>query len=119
MTKRLVTLSLGAALLATAGAAAAACEYPDRADLPNGATATEEEMIAGQRSIKKFMADMDAYLACIEKETEGADVEGEDPEIAAQRQAIAVKRHNAAVDELEQVAAAFNEQVRAFKARED
>ena len=100
-----------------AAQAQAACEYPERAEVPDGNTATEEQMIAGQKEIKRFMGEMDVYLACIEKENADAVVEGEDEEIKAQRDAIAVKRHNAAVDEMERLAAAFNEQVRAFKGR--
>ena len=39
--------------------AALACDYPQRVSIPNGSSATKDEMIAGQKGIKKFMADMD------------------------------------------------------------
>ena len=87
--------------------------------MPDGTSATEAEMIAGQKAVKKFMADMDIYLECLDTEKNEAAVEGEDAEITAQREAITVKRHNAGVDELERMAAAFNEQVRAYKNRDD
>ena len=47
---------------------ALACEYPQRVDMPDGASATKDEMIAGQRDVKKYMANMETYLACIEAE---------------------------------------------------
>src|SRR5210317_1551871 len=45
---------------------ALACDYPQRIDVPNGATATKDEMIAGQKGVKTYMASMEEYLACIE-----------------------------------------------------
>ena len=31
---------------------ALACDYPQRVDVPNGATATKDDMIAGQKGVK-------------------------------------------------------------------
>ena len=97
----------------------AACDYPKRIDIPNGAEATKEEMIAGQRAIKTYMDAMNTYLDCIESETEAAKSPDESPEITAERKALLSKRHNAAIDEMETVAAEFNAQVRAYKAKGD
>ncbi len=47
---------------------ALACDYPKRVDMPNGATAGKEAMIAGQKDVKAYMAAMDEYLSCIESE---------------------------------------------------
>ncbi len=102
-----------------ANAAVAQCSYPEKSSVPNGLTATEAEMIEGQRAVKKFMADMDEYLACLESESESAKMTEEDAEAALQHEAIAAKKHNAAVDDMERLAAAFNEQVRAFKGRDE
>ena len=98
-----------------------ACDYPERVSIPNGNTATKDEMVAGQRGVKKFMADMETYLACIEEEDKQnrAGIEEPDPIVEAQRDEMIVKKHNAAVDDMEKVAAAFNEEVRAYKARGD
>lgn len=108
-----------AGLSTLAIAAQAACEYPASIRIPDGSTATKDEMIDGQKAVKQYMADMDAYLACLEKENAAAAVEAEDAEIAAQREALHVKRHNAAVEAMEGLAARFNEQVRAYKARSE
>lgn len=103
------------------GPLALACDYPERTSIPNGSTATKEEMIAGQRGVKKFMADMEAYLSCIEEEDKDnrAGIEEPDPIVEAQRDEMLMKKHNAAVEDMEKVAAAFNEEVRAYKAQSD
>lgn len=101
--------------------AAVACEYPERAEIPNGNTATKDEMITGQRTVKQYLADMEAYLSCIEDEDEQvrSGIEDPDPIVQAQREEMLIKKHNAAVEEMEKVAAQFNEEVRAYKARND
>lgn len=103
------------------GTAALACDYPERIDIPSGVSATKDEMVAGQRGVKKFMADMEVYLACIEEEDEQnrAGIEKPDPIVEAQRDEMLVKKHNAAVEDMETVAARFNEEVKAYKNRSD
>ena len=96
--------------------AALACDYPQRADVPNGLTATKEEMIAGQKGVKAYMADMEAYLSCIEAEEAQAVLAlGEtDEETKRQRADMFNKKYNAAVEEMNLVAEEFNIQVRAY-----
>lgn len=107
--------------LACVGAANAECIYPKApADIPNGATATEQEMVVGMKAIKEYNAQVSAYLSCLDMqmETDIAAAGAEAPaDQVAQIKAINAKRHNAAVDELEQHAARFNEQVKAFKSK--
>lgn len=108
-----------AALLFGAAPFAFACDYPQRADVPNGATATKDEMLAGQTAVKDYMTAMETYLACIEKEEQ--DTLATMPDITederASRDAALTKKYNAAVQEMELVAAQFNEEVRAYKAQ--
>ncbi|AMN45962.1 hypothetical protein ACG33_02305 [Steroidobacter denitrificans] len=109
-----------AGLLGVTGANAE-CLYPKAPDnSPNGATATEEEMIAGMQAIKAYNSEVNAYLSCLEMEMnariEAAGADASKSQIASIR-AIHSKRHNAAVEELEAHAARFNEQVQAYKAR--
>ncbi len=87
-----------------------ACPYPESVTVPDGTTATTEEMVDGQTRIKKYMAEMEAYLDCLDQEE--ADL-GREP--TAEELQLHNQRHNAAVDEMEKVAAEFNEQVRAYK----
>lgn len=106
-----------AALAATA--AAAACIYPRPPEsLPDGRTATYDEMVAGQTAVKNFDADVTAYNACLQMEMEALLANPDLDE--ARRSEIAamyVKKNNAAVDEVQSVADRFNEQLRAFKER--
>jgi hypothetical protein len=111
MQKFVMTAVLGVAF-AVASPAHAACEYPADVALPDGAKATEAEMNAAATVVKKYIADMDAYMACLDTEQAALPVEQQTPE----SKALHVKRHNAAVDAEEAVAARFNEQVKAFKA---
>lgn len=96
-----------------------ACDYPERAAVPDGATATKEEMIAGQRGVKAYMGAMEEYLSCIEaaeQETVAAS-DQLDEETRQQRIEMYNKKYNAAVDEMNLLAEEFNMQVRAYKER--
>jgi hypothetical protein len=108
--------------LLSAGAAGAECVYPKApGSVPDGATATQEQMVAGMKSVKEYNAAVTEYLACLETEM-NQRVEAAGPDAPAdqieQIKAIHNKRHNAAVEELEAHAAQFNEQVKVYKARE-
>ena len=96
--------------------AAFACDYPQKPDLPIGSKATKDEMLEAQRSVKDYMAQMEAYLSCIDKEEQQtvADNEFSDEE-RVNREAALNKKYNAAVQEMELFAARFNEQVRDYK----
>src|SRR5262245_3635672 len=99
----------------------AECPYPKSpASLPDGATASEQEMLTGMKAIKEYNAQVTAYLSCLEQEA-NERVNAAGTEATADRiahiKAIHTKRHNAAVEELESSAARFNEQVKVFKAR--
>lgn len=111
MQKFLMTVVLGIAF-AVSIPAQAACEYPADVMLPDGAKATEAEMNAGSTVVKKYIADMDAYMACLDAEYAALPVEQQTPE----NNTLRVKKYNAAVDSEEAIAARFNEQIRAYKA---
>ena len=88
--------------------------------IPNGGTATKEDMLEGQRGVKKYVADMEIYLECIveEEKVARAAMENLQPEDEQQREEAINKKYNAAVDEMERVAAQFNAEVQAYRARE-
>lgn len=105
----------------SAGFANAECLYPKApAAMPDGATATEQEMIDGMKAVKEYNNQVTAYLSCLDMEMQAridaAGAEAPADQIA-QIKAIQAKRHNAAVEELEAHAARFNEQVKVYKAR--
>ncbi|PZN30954.1 MAG: hypothetical protein DIU71_11085 [Proteobacteria bacterium] len=95
--------------------------YPKApASIPDGSTATEQEMIAGMNAVKEYNANVTAYLSCLEMEMKARiEAVGQDAPQSqiAQIKAIHAKRHDAAVEELEAHAERFNEQVRVYKAR--
>ncbi len=108
------------ALSLAAGGSWAACTYPpSEVDIPDGASASEAEMGAAQGEVKTFLADMQAYLDCLEKEAAAARAAAEaaGEELNPEQEALHVKRHNAAVDAMHAVAEEFNVEVREFKAR--
>lgn len=94
--------------------AVAACPYPEVVSVPDGSKATTEEMVASQTSIKQYMGEMEAYLDCMDREEEEFKREATDEELQAHQQ-LHTQRHNAAVDQMEKIAAEFNDQVRAYK----
>lgn len=113
------TVLAGVLALATANAD---CTYPKApTGLPDGATATQDEMVEGMKTIKEYNNQVTTYLNCLETEM-NARIEAAGPDAPAdqveQIKAIHTKRHNAAVEELESNAARFNEQVKVYKARE-
>jgi len=109
---RTLAPALLAALVLATVEARAACEYPPEVKMPDGATATQEQMAAAQATVKKYMADMETYMSCLDAEAAAVPADQQTPE----QKALVVKRHNAAVDAMENVAAQFNAQVKAFKA---
>ena len=115
MTKVLVSLAL--VFLAPLSLA---CNYPaPPKDLPDGVTATKEEMLAGVKLISAYQADMTEYLACIEAD-EIVSVQAladDDEDGKKQSKAMFDKKYNAAVDEQTMTVEQFNAEIRAYKAR--
>jgi len=99
-----------------AGAPALACDYPPAApQIPDGKTATSEQMVDAQKAVKDYVSKMEAYIACLDTEAAGT---GDQPVTEAQ-QHIHVEKHNAAVDEMQNVADKYNAEVRAYKSAQD
>lgn len=116
-------LSLLAVMLASGISAHAACVYPQApTTFPNGATATKEDMLAAQKSIKEYQAAVEGtYLPCLDQEKNAAvaALDPNDPDYAKKKASIEevqVKKNNAAVDELQAVATRFNEEIKAYSA---
>lgn len=114
-----ITISALSASLLLFAQAALGCDYPQRAQVPDGTTASKDEMIAGQKGVKSYIAAMEEYLACIEaEEAQSVLALGDvDEESSRQREEMFNKKYNAAVEEMNLVAEEFNIQVRAYKER--
>jgi hypothetical protein len=120
--KALVAFVLVIAGLAAAPAFAT-CSYPKApSNIPDGATATLEQMVAAQKAVKAYNDEIKAYTDCLKLEHDTAvakDSEKLTKEQKDEMEKMQVQKNNAAVDEAEQVTARFNEQVKAYKAKSD
>lgn len=105
-------LSLSLCLCLCTAMAAAECTRDAAPAIPDGNTATLEDMQAGQQAIKAYVASANAYLECLDNE---AAAVGEDDTDEAKAARLA--DYNATVDEQTSVAENFNKAVKAFKAR--
>jgi len=116
--KALFAMLFAAALT---GPVQADCPYPAApAKLPDGATATLQEMVDGQKVVQEYSKAINEYNACIDKALDDAIAKGGDqlkPAQKADMQRVEAQKHNAAVDQLQSIADRFNEQVKIFKAR--
>ena len=109
------------ALVATLGAASAsaACIYPRPPEtVPDGATATYDEMVEAQKAVRQFDADVTAYNTCLELELQALLANPEIDEGRKQElRVMQAKKNNAAVDDVQAVVDRFNEQLRVFRER--
>jgi hypothetical protein len=104
---------LAAVFLLGASASYAGCEFTEALPvIPDGATATEAEMLATQDAIKTYQDHSNKFMECLAEEGRQAG-DTDTPEAEADR----VAAHNGAVDAQEKLAADFNEQIRAWKAQ--
>jgi hypothetical protein len=111
----IVIAALGIALASFSIAAHADCSYPKPpAAMPDGKTASEAEMIEAMKSFKAYNEEVTAFASCLEEETKS---KAAGTVQLMQLKTLQMKKHNAAVDELQTKAKLFNEQVRIYKAR--
>ena len=109
MQKLIVVLSLVASLFISAGVRAE-CSEPQDVAMPDGETASTEEMVAGQKAVKQYVADGQAFLDCMtELETKTADTASEE------EKKNNVVRYNTVVDKMQAAAEGFNAQIKAYK----
>jgi hypothetical protein len=118
MKKSLLALAIAASFTT---AAFADCTYPRApGKAPDGNVATREEMLAAKKLVDTYNASMTTYLECIKAEYDAALAKGGASLTEEQKQQMAsiyTQKNDSAVDELTGVANAFNEQIRAFKAK--
>ena len=114
-------LALVFAAAVFAAPALADCPYPAApTSIPDGRTATLEEMVAGQKAVKAYDLAVKNYVSCIDAELDAAIVKAGDslkPQQKKDMQNVEAQKHNAAIDQEQAIADRFNEQVKAYKAR--
>lgn len=104
---------------------AIACDYPTAIEIPNGATATKDEMVAGVNAFKEWQQALADYRECIKTETNDAIAaladsgasaeEQEQSKLALEKQLT--QKHDASVDEEMTRAEDMNAQIKLFKSK--
>ncbi|MFZ1098471.1 MAG: hypothetical protein WAN26_03590 [Steroidobacteraceae bacterium] len=116
-------LATAAVAVLAAGTAYADCAYPAAPDkIPDGATATLDEMLAGQKAVNVYNKAVNDYVTCIDKQLDDNIAKQGDklkPEQKTEMQRMEAQKHNAAIDQLQSIADRFNEQIKVYKARAD
>jgi hypothetical protein len=109
--------------LGSAAHAEGTCTYPRAPDsIPDGKTASKEQMIAAKNDVSRYNTDMNAYLDCIKQEIDAATpkdpskLSPADKKKSDEQLKILTQKNNAAVDELQALVGRFNEQLKAYKA---
>ena len=119
-----VCASLLAAGTLMASASVLACTHPKAPSaLPDGATATLDEMKTANAAVKQYVTEMDDYLKCIDAEAPKAPAAGtkqtdEEKAALAKAQAMNTEKHNAAVAEEEAMRDDWHLRLTAFKEKD-
>ena len=118
----LATFLATAALAVAAQASAAGCSYPKAPDkIPDGTTASKEEMIAGMKAMRAYNDLIKQYTDCLKSEHDD-QVAKIDPSAPADKKAaqtaeldkVLAQKNDAAVDEAQVVTGRFNDQIKAY-----
>jgi exonuclease VII small subunit len=114
---RLFQIGFLSFLFISANTLAVDCVKPSTPVIPNGTTASLEEMIAAQTAIKTYQTGMENYRTCHEANMDAlktAASEGENAAVASYEGSR--KAFNDSVSQEEKVAAEFNDAIKAYKA---
>ncbi len=117
---KLIYAAAALAMLAVSPAFADCAAPTPPQSIPDGSSATLQQMLASKKAVSDFRAATNAYLDCLKSEHQaalaaaGSQVSDDQK---AQLDKAETDKHNAAVDKLQTVADRFNEQVRAFKSK--
>ena len=116
MMRRILTVSILGACAASSACAWADCTPPDATviSIPNGTTATRDQMIAAQRAVKAYDTAVKAYGDCLQQQLDNQVAAGGNKETLSVQYD---KMNNDQVFKLQKLADKFNEELRAFKAR--
>jgi len=116
---KLTAYALGLTLLsATASTAWADCTYPKApAVMPDAGSATKEQMVEAAGLYKQYNTDVDAYVTCLDQETEAKVKEAAGTGAIMQIKALQAKKKSSAMDERQAKIDEFNKQIRVFKGK--
>ena len=99
--------------------AAFACEQPTNFSVPNGKTATEDQMNTAGKNYHQYMVDMQLYQVCL---NDDAESERRDSNTLSKDKGRALEntfasRHNSASADMKRTTEAFNKAIEAYQAR--
>ncbi len=116
-----VFVAIAAVAALTVGKVYADCPYPPPPDkIPDGNTASLDDMLGAKKAVAAYDAAIGSYLDCIKQEHQDALAKGGDKLTDKQKQDLdhmETSRHNAAVAQLQTIADRVNEQIRVYKAK--
>lgn len=102
---KIPALSIAIALLLCTSASKAECVINEPPAIPDGATATAQQMEEAQKVVKDYIALTQEYLACLEFEGKGKP------------NGSWTVLYNQQSDKVERLASDFNKQLKAFKSK--
>lgn len=114
---RLLKISILSLSFISANALAVDCVKPSKPVIPNGKTASMEEMVEAQSAVKTYQTGMENYRACHEANMNAlkpAVSEGENAAVASYMGSN--RAFNDSVSQEEEVATEFNSAIKAYKA---
>jgi hypothetical protein len=111
MKRLLIPAVLCCSTFFTSTTLASQCTEPEDVSIPDGSTASTEEMLAGQAAVKEYVRLGEAFLSCMDTQTSESSEELSDEQKQADR-----ARYNALVDKMQAAGQAFNDQIKAYKA---
>jgi regulator of RNase E activity RraB len=110
-----ILLPLSVLAVMAAAPAFADCVVPDNnVQIPDGTTATKDEMISAKKAVEAFDAAVKTYTDCLQQEQQAKIDAGGDKVKLQKRYA---ELNNAQVEKVQQLADKFNVELKAFKAK--
>lgn len=107
MTRTKLCVTLVAGIVTSLPALADCTLPPPPSKIPDGATASKQEMITAMNTLKEYNGDVNVYLKCLDFEAKNSRISETDRE----------QKNNSAVSQLQAIADKFNQQVRVFKSK--
>ena len=115
---KMICPAISLLLLLSATPAMAECTYPQPPGvMPDANTATKEEMLSAAGLYKQYNTDVDAYVACLDQETEAKVKEAGGAGAILQIKSLQAKKKSSAMDERQAKIDEFNKQIRIFKSK--
>jgi len=102
-------------LAASAGARADCVMPTDNVGIPDGTSASLDQMTAALEEVNAYRAELAEYRDCLDKEREALEKGKAEAEVLA----LNITRFNAAVDAETRIGERMNEQIRAYNAAQN